>query len=558
MSTNLANYPVSLPTTAIAENVDASKAAESVAHVLGKFYAESFDENAVWRDTFAVTGTQRTFYGASTIATAWQEASSQVQPTNFVINSKLATITRLPTGPAWIDVPFVFETQTIPQEECSGVLSIVPTEDKKWKVWLMRTVLEQLKGYGDVDKIEPKFNAVNRVNDHAPNEFDVVIVGGGHAGLSSAGRLQALGLNYVILEKNKRVGDSWKLRYSSAKLHTIREYSHLPSDRTFTDPNLPEWLSKDELAEGYYSWAKRFGINVWLETTLVSGKWDASKRKWSLIADCGGAPKTLEASHIIFATGAGSQRPVKPNFADEQLYKGIQLHSVNYRDAFDWKGKHGIVVGTANTAHDVAEDMVEAGLKSVTMLQRSKTYVLPVEHFQPIQARVYNEDTPTELSDSMTNTGPIAVGRLVAMTTLKWQADQEPERFDALERRGFRLERYGDITNHIYERMGGHYMDIGACAKIIDGRIRIKSDSLAVRFTENGLAFDDGSELPADVIVFATGFCGNLRDDVRTILGDDVADKVSDFWGLDDEGEPRGAYRPSGREYDLYETSVTY
>ena len=63
--------------------------------------------------------------------------------------------------------------------------------------------------------------------------------------------------------------------------------------------------------------------------------------------------------------------------------------------------------------------------------------------------------------------------------------------------------------------------------------------------------FSNGDHLKADVIVFATGFLGNLRLVVADLFGDEVADQVEDFWGLDEEGELRGAFKPSGREYTL-------
>lgn len=67
-------------------------------------------------------------------------------------------------------------------------------------------------------------------------------------------------------------------------------------------------------------------------------------------------------------------------------------------------------------------------------------------------------------------------------------------------------------------------------------------------YTGDGLLFSNGDHLKADVIVFATGFVGNLRLVVAQIFGDDVANQVGDFWGLDEEGELRGAFKPSGRE----------
>lgn len=80
----------------------------------------------------------------------------------------------------------------------------------------------------------------------------------------------------------------------------------------------------------------------------------------------------------------------------------------------------------------------------------------------------------------------------------------------------------------------------------------MKSDALAIGYYEDGLVFDDGSKLGADVIVFATGFEGNMKVMIRDLFSDDVAAQLDDFWGLDEEGEIRGAFRPSGRECILW------
>ena len=69
-----------------------------------------------------------------------------------------------------------------------------------------------------------------------------------------------------------------------------------------------------------------------------------------------------------------------------------------------------------------------------------------------------------------------------------------------------------------------------------------------MRYTSNGLSFDDGSELPADVIVWPTGLVNNVRSLVRTMFGDEVFHKTEDFYGLNEEGELLGAFKPMERE----------
>lgn len=83
-------------------------------------------------------------------------------------------------------------------------------------------------------------------------------------------------------------------------------------------------------------------------------------------------------------------------------------------------------------------------------------------------------------------------------------------------------------------------------------KIKVKSDALPTHYTKSGLAFDDGTELKADVVVFATGFKGNARYLVNEIFGEEVAEKMGDFWGLDKYGEIKGAFKPGGRESSFF------
>ncbi len=94
-------------------------------------------------------------------------------------------------------------------------------------------------------------------------------------------------------------------------------------------------------------------------------------------------------------------------------------------------------------------------------------------------------------------------------------------------------------------------------AQLTFGQIKMKSDSAIARYAEDGLVFEDGSKIEADVIIYATGFAGNMRNSVRDLFGEGVASQVEDFWGLDAEGEIKGAFKPSGRKYHPWAYSVT-
>ncbi len=87
----------------------------------------------------------------------------------------------------------------------------------------------------------------------------------------------------------------------------------------------------------------------------------------------------------------------------------------------------------------------------------------------------YNANKPTEEADRSTLTNPYAVADLVSQVALSDMTSKEPERFDALERAGFKTERYGSIQENILIRAGGHYMDVGASKKIADGLVRFSA-----------------------------------------------------------------------------------
>ncbi|KAH6970729.1 hypothetical protein BKA56DRAFT_622399 [Ilyonectria sp. MPI-CAGE-AT-0026] len=110
-------------------------------------------------------------------------------------------------------------------------------------------------------------------------------------------------------------------------------------------------------------------------------------------------------------------------------------------------------------------------------------------------------------------------------------------------RAGFKIDPFGDIQDAINIRLGGHYIDVGTSAKIGKG-LADQSEVRRCRCAENGLVFSDGAEVKADVIVFATGFIGNLRHYVGNIFGGEIAKKSGDCFGINTEGEVLGAFKP--------------
>ena len=320
---------------------------------------------------------------------------------------------------------------------------------------------------------------------------------------------------------------------------TAKEYAHLPFERTF-GPEYPYFLSSQDLARGSEDYVEKYDLRVWTSAHVKSATWNEKDRHWIIPLQRSGNDITLTARHMIFAIGAGGQSPKMPSFPDRGLFRGEVLHTVDYKAAKHWKDKEGVVIGAANSAHDVADDMVMAGLSSVTMVQRNPTWIFPIASYKAMTDPIYNDHIPTHISDRIFMGLPTFANDQIVQAQINTRLPDLQGYFDSIERRGFRVDRHGDLFEHIYERLGGHHLDVGTAAKIIDGSITVKSGALIRKYTPTGLEFDDGSTLNADVIVFATGFDGSMRRAVTDIVGSEIGEQLDEWRGFDAEGEIRG------------------
>ena len=112
---------------------------------------------------------------------------------------------------------------------------------------------------------------------------------------------------------------------------------------------------------------------------------------------------------------------------------------------------------------------------------------------------------------------------------------------------GFSLDNGPDgsgLWMKYLHRGGGYYIDVGTSQLVVDGKIKIKQGQEIACVHARGLTLANGDELEADEIVFATGY-GNMRQTARKIFGDQLADRVADVWGFDEEGETRTMWRRS-------------
>ncbi|PNP57323.1 hypothetical protein FNYG_15229 [Fusarium nygamai] len=546
------DLPGSLPHSVVPQGTDADAVLSSVIEGLSSLQGEYLLADAFWRDFLAFTGIFRTFYTSKTIAAAWQELCSCIQPSSFKLDGGARVMQLGSTG--WIEGRFLFDIGGALPGKGSGLLITVYSEGA-WKIWALSTILESVNRFGNPD-VAPsllKYTSSgsadcngNGIDQGIPEKADVLIVGAGQNGICIGVRLKALGVESVLIEAEDAVGGNWTSRYDSAKLHTGKYFSHLPFENTFAGDEWPYFLRGKDLAKGYRDYVKRYQLDVRTSTTVEQAKWLENSASWMVKISCRGKHSAIEAKHVVFAIGAGGQHPKMPYIPNREAFKGISLHSKEYRNAKQWKGKRGVVVGTANTGHDVAIDMVEADLTSVTMVQRNPTMVVPWAWFGEAHNRLYHSKAITSESDRRELSLPVSFYHKTSMAAVRKLSAAQPEKFDALERAGFRVERYPDAWKVQFERQGGAYLDVGGSQLIIDGKIKMKSGAIA-RFIPDGLEFHDGSKLEADVIVWSTGFENDMRTIISDIVGKEMEEKIEHHWYLDKEGEIRGAFKPVGQ-----------
>jgi putative flavoprotein involved in K+ transport len=135
---------------------------------------------------------------------------------------------------------------------------------------------------------------------------------------------------------------------------------------------------------------------------------------------------------------------------------------------------------------------------------------------------------------------------------------EDAEFYEGLEKAGFRLD-WGDDGSGLFmkylRRGSGYYIDVGASQLIIDGKIKLKSGQVD-HLTEDAVVLEDGTEIPADVVVYATGY-GSMNGWAADLISQEVADKVGKCWGLGSdttkdpgpwEGEQRNMWKPTKQE----------
>ncbi len=524
-----------------------------------------FEEDGYWRDLVTFTWNLRTMEGRDAIGAMLAAQLGAVRPSNWrPMAGEVATEADGVTS-GW----FTFETAVA---RGAGLMRV-----RDDKIFTLLTAMEELRGHEEPlgpgrplgakhgsGKGRPTWKEERTAEERALGREQqpyVVVVGGGQAGIGLGARLRQLGVPSIIVERNERPGDSWRNRYKSLCLHDPVWYDHLPY-LPFPS-SWPVFSPKDKIGDWLEMYTRVMELNYWSSTNCRSARHDAERGEWAVEVERGGEKLTLRPKHVVFATGM-SGKPNQPRFRGMERFRGEQHHSSLHPGPDGWQGKKALVIGSNNSAHDIAAALWENDV-DVTMVQRSSTHIVRSQSLMELAlGPLYSEQAvragvTTWKADMIFASIPYRIMAGILKPTYDEIRQRDAEFYAGLERAGFLLD-WGDDDSGLFmkylRRGSGYYIDVGACELVVEGKIKLKSGSEVREIVETGVVMEDGTELPADLIVYATGY-GSMNGWVADLISQDVADRVGKVWGLGSEtkkdpgpweGEQRNMWKPTQQE----------
>lgn len=543
--------------------IDAQRAASEWLHSFQQAFnahdasgvASLFEDEGSWRDILAVSGQLRTCDTpeamAALLAQEWKLSPDRQIHIESIWKSEQAER----YGEQVVEAFFRFSTQ-VGQGE--GIVRLRPdvTQPANLSAWMLFTSLHAL----DLPPADPTVQApptreaavgpdIRNWLDRRLDEIEytqrqptVLVVGAGQQGLSIAARLKALNIDALVLERSARVGDSWRNRYHSLRLHNDTRANHLP----FL-PFPPTWgryTAKDQLAAWFEFYADALELNVWTGSEFLGARKEEDSQWWRVEVERHGETRVLHPRHIVIATGV-SGAPHLPDIPGLDRFSGPVMHTAAYTAGESFAGQRALVIGSGVSAHDVCQDLDRHGAAEIVMMQRSPTMVISVEPgCQELFSLYTKGDRPIEESDLINSSLTQAVQKKWMPLYYSRIAQMDKQLLDGLQAVGFETNQTGVLgfTDLYRRRGGGYYMDIGCSRLIIDGRVKVLHARDFETISGNGIILADGSVKEFDVIVLATGY-KSLNDDVTRLFGEEIAQRIGPVWGLDEEGELRNIAR---------------
>ena len=524
--------------------------------------AALFTEDSFWRDLVSFTWNLKTVEGRAGIKDMLDHTLAHTKPRGWHTTEPPTAADGI--SEAWIE----FETEV---GRGRGHLRL-----RDGLAWTLLTTLYELKGHeeprgagrphGVEHGADPDRETWLEAREREARELghttqpDVVIVGGGQGGIALGARLRQLGVPTIIVERNARPGDSWRKRYKSLCLHDPVWYDHLPYIK-FPE-NWPVFSPKDKIGDWLEMYTRVMELNYWTSTTAKSARFDEAAGEWAVVVERDGEEITLRPKQLVMATGM-SGKPNLPEIPGMDVFRGDQHHSSQHPGPDAYKGKKAVVIGSNNSAHDICAALWETGA-DVTMVQRSSTHIVRSATLLDIGlSALYSEEAvnsgvTTEKADLIFASLPYRILHEFQIPLYEQMKERDADFYDRLEKAGFQLD-WGEDGSGLFmkylRRGSGYYIDVGASELIASGEIKLVNGKVD-HLTEDAVVMEDGTELPADLVVYATGYA-SMNGHAADLISQEVADRVGKVWGLGSdtkkdpgpwEGEQRNMWKPTKQE----------
>ncbi|MGI9157066.1 MAG: NAD(P)-binding domain-containing protein [Marmoricola sp.] len=528
--------------------------------------ASLFAAASYWRDLVSFSWNITTVENPDGVADLLGETLDRTNPSSFATEEPPTEGDGVTT--AW----FTFETAV---GRGKGLLRLIE-EDVRSVAWTFLTTLYELKGHE-----EPRGEARPMGAEHGAHrdrttwlerrqqeDADlgigtqpyVLVVGGGQGGIALGARLRQLGVPSLVIDKYQRPGDQWRGRYKSLCLHDPVWYDHLPYLK-FPD-NWPVFAPKDKIGDWLESYTKVMEVPYWSSTVATAASYSEETGEWTVEIEREGKPLTLRPKQLVLATGM-SGKPNLPVLPGQDVFRGDQHHSSAHPGPDAYVGKKVVVVGSNNSAFDICGALWENGI-DVTMVQRSSTHIVKSDSLMDIglgdlySERAVTSGMTTEKADLIFASLPYRIMHEFQIPLYQQMAERDKDFYDRLEKAGFDHD-WGDDGSGLFmkylRRGSGYYIDVGAADLVANGDVKLAHGQVD-HLTENSVVLADGTELPADLVVYATGY-GSMNGWAADLISREVADKVGKVWGLGSdttkdpgpwEGEQRNMWKPTQQD----------
>lgn len=518
-----------------------------------------FEPDGFWRDFVTMTWNLHTAEGRDAIADMLGAVGAGTWPRGL-------QLTRAAEADGVLEAHFTASNDTF------ALKMIVRL--REGKVWTMLTSAQELlefpeprgrrrvKGAQHGQRVD-KENWLDKRNRRRESfgvdeEPYVLIVGGGQGGIGLGARLRRQGVPTLIVDKLPRPGDQWRSRYHSLCLHDPVWYDHMPY-LPFPD-DWPVFTPKDKMGDWLENYVDIMELDYWSNTTATKAEFEEAKGTWTVHLEREGREVVLHPTQLVMATGM-SGLPSVPEIPGQDVFEGDQHHSSQHPGGSAYAGKRAVVIGSNNSAHDICADLWENGA-DVTMVQRSSTHITKSESLmEHALGPLYSEDAveagiDVDTADLLFASIPYRVLTDVQRTAFDAIRAQDADFYERLEKAGFMLDFGADDSGLFLKylrRASGYYIDIGASELVANGDIKLVAPGRVSHLTRDAVVLDDGRELPAELVVYATGY-GSMNGWAARLISQEVADRVGKCWGYGSdtprdpgpwEGELRNMWKPT-------------